>query len=700
MGPESTQLMELLMIVVSGRHAAVGTCALALSFTYGVSASAADVSDPPETLATIIVTAEKIGRSMLDTATSTAVLSEHDLEKRAGLITSKDVLENTPNISIAGTGNQAPTVRGVDGTGAAKGGDAFFAGSRPRLNVQIDGRPASYNEITFGDSALWDVRQIEVLRGAQSTLQGRNAIAGTMLIKTNDPTHQTEAALRLGGGNYDQQRYSAMVSAPLVADTLAFRLAGDYYEKHTFVSGFDGFQGVDDPGEFEALNLRGKLLFEPASIDAMRILVTLNHSDYRGPQTENVYRPFGDYHSDFVFEPVFEPKSTSLIGEVQYEIDQRFSAFVTASGSDLGVKRKSPPGAGIADIDAREYMLEPRLNYRGNGRTSSVVGAYLFRADQDESIDFPSPQAFGDEIRTAAIFGEATIQATDSLDLIAGARYERETHERRGGDQTAVVIELDETYTAFLPKAGLAWHVSEKATLGFTIARGYNGGGAGFTYDEINAVFTNYQYDPEYVWTYEVFGRQEIGNAIGLTANMFYSRYRDMQLSYDLTPTDPSDYSFVVRNADEAESYGAEFGVDWRPADGLGVYASAGLLRAQITKYPNSGFQSNDQPFAPDFTATAGVTWNRNGWDVGLNTRYSSSYYSDLANNPRGEVDAYLVTNAQLAYTWNNVRMYGYVENLFDSKHLLALYSGAVPEEDVADILQPRTYFAGVQYTF
>jgi outer membrane receptor protein involved in Fe transport len=637
---------------------------------------------------------------LLDTATSTAVLSQRDLERRAGLITSKDVLEHTPNISIVGTGNQAPTIRGVDGTGAAKGSDAFFAGSRPRFNVQIDGRPASYNEITFGDTALWDVRQVEVLRGAQSTLQGRNAIAGTMLIKTNDPTYETEAAVRVGGGNYEQQRYSAMVSAPLVADSVAFRLTGDYLEKHTFVRGFESFPGVADPGEFSALNVRGKLLIEPASIAGLRALITLNHSDYTGPQTENVDRPFARYRSGFSFQPVFEPENTSLIGDVQYDIDPRFSVSLLASGSDLSVARKSPPGNGIADIDGREYVFEPRLNYRGGGRTSAVVGAYLFRADNDESIDFPSPQQFADEVRTAALFGEATLQLTDALDLIGGARFEDESHARQGGDQTSVVIDLDESYSAFLPKAGLAWHLGNKATLGFTIARGFNGGGAGFTFDETTEVFTNYQYDPEYVWTYEIFGRQELANGVGLTANVFYSRYRDMQLSYDLTPADPTDFSFVVRNAEATESYGAELGVDWQAAEGLGVYASVGLLNAQITKYPDSGFQGNDQPFAPDFSASAGVTWSRNGWDAGLSTRYSSSYYSDLENNPRGKVDAYWVANAQLAYTWKGVRVYGYVDNLFDSTDLLTVYSGPTPETDTADILPPRTYFAGVQYSF
>jgi outer membrane receptor protein involved in Fe transport len=139
--------------------------------------------------------------------------------------------------------------------------------------------------------------------------------------------------------------------------------------------------------------------------------------------------------------------------------------------------RKARPGDGIVNIDGREYQFEPRLNYRGDGRNAAVAGLYLFRADQDESIDFPSPQTFDDEISTAAIFGEATFVLSETLDLIAGARYEQETHERRGGDNVSVAIALDETYRAFLPKLGLAWHVTKSATLGGVVSRGYNGGG-------------------------------------------------------------------------------------------------------------------------------------------------------------------------------------------------------------------------------
>lgn len=681
---------------------------LALTITCALPTAAAIAADRPatppdelETLSTVIVTGEKIDRSLLDTATSVSVLSARDLERRPGLSTTKDVLEYTPNITLAGTGNQAPTVRGADGTGAAKGADAFFAGSRPRLNMQIDGRPASYNEITFGDSALWDVDHVEILRGAQSTLQGRNAIAGTIITRTKDPTFTPESAVRIGGGNDEQRRYSGMISGPITDDSVAFRLAADYLTRHTFVDGFEGFPTVADPGDFEALNVRGKLLFESKSIDGLRTLVTLNHSDYTGPQTETVDRPFDRRHSDFVFEPVFQPRTTSLILDTNYAFAPEMTFDGVLAATDLNVKRKSPVGQGIVNIDGREYVFEPRVNFQGDGRASGVAGVYLYRSQQDEAIDFPTPQTFDDRITTLAGFGEGTWPLTQTLDLIAGARLEQEKHERHGGDQSLVRISLDETYRAFLPKLGVAWHVQEKTTLGVVASRGYNGGGAGFTFDDASGLFTNYQYDPEYVTTLELFGRKQmLDDRLGLTANVFYSDYRDMQLMYDLTPTDQADFSFVVRNADRARSYGAELSADFAVDPSLRLFASVGLLEAQITRYPDSGFEGHEQPFAPALSAAAGVTWNHAGWEASLSGRYSGSYFSDLDNQPRGEVDPSFVANAQLGYSFSRVRIYGYIDNLFDSDKLLALYSGETLAEDAADILPPRSYWAGVQVSF
>ncbi len=636
----------------------------------------------------------------MNTGTSAQVFTQHDLDSRAGLDSIKDVLANVPNVVFVGTGNIAPAVRGVDSTGASQGSDAFIAGSRPRLNIQVDGRPASYNEVVFGDSEIWDVQQVEVLRGAQSTLQGRNAIAGTVAVKTNDPGFDYEGAVQVGAGNFNQWRASGMFSGPLVKDELAFRLSADWSRRHSYVEGFRGFPGVDDPGQFESVNLRGKLLYQPKELPALRSLLTFNYADFRGPQTEDVDRPFSKRINTFYPEPTFEPRTSSLISDSRYRLSDAFTVETLLSGTDLNVKRKTTPGNGIANIDGREYVVEPRLRWHGAGRATGVVGLYLFSDDQDELLDFFN-LAFKDHIRTAALYGELNYPISPAVDVVLGTRVEEEHHQRHGGNGSSVQVNLDEIYRAFLPKLGLAWHVAPRTTVGVQASRGYNGGGAGAAFDNALLRITNYQYAPEYVWTYELYGRQELADGrVRLTSNIFYSSYRDMQLVFDLTPTDPSDFQFVVRNANRVRTFGAELGTTWVALRGLEIYGSLGALKAKITDYPNSGYQGNQLPNAPAFGGSAGATWRRQHWDANFNARYSESYFSDVANQPRGKVPPYWVANSQLGYTWRQLRVSGTVENLFDSDAALAIYSGATARDDSANLLRPRTYRFSLRYTY
>lgn len=685
------------------RALSIALFAPTLAFAAQQNIAASDKADTAEPkLSTVIVIADKIGRSIMNTPTSIAVLDADDLANRAGLNTSKDILANVPNIIFVGTGNIAPTIRGVDTTGASQGGDAFIAGSRSRLNMQIDGRPASYNEIVFADSALWDVQQVEVLRGAQSTLQGRNAIAGTIATKTNDPTFVPEGALRFAGGNYDQLRASAMASVPLVDDTLALRVSADWFKRTSFVDGWEGFPTVDDPRDFKGINARAKLLFVPQSIPEWKTLFTLNHSDYTGPQTETVDRPFSDRNTSYLYEPVFQPKTKSAILDTSYALNETLSLEGLATATDLDIRRKAQPGDGIAQIDGREYLIEPRLRFQSDTLGNGVAGIHTFRTHQDESLDIIGGLAFRDRVDTVALFGESTVPLNNTFDLIVGARYEEERHDRSGGNPDhSVVVELDETYRVFLPKLGVSWHLDPQTTVGALISRGYNGGGAGAAYDENTFITTNYQYDPEYVWTYELFGRKQIADGrVQLTANIFYSDYKDMQLTYDLTPADTADYSYVVTNADKVKTWGAEFGGTWLAAPGWELYANVGLLKTDIASYSGSGYQGNELPHAPVASFSGGVSWNSESWDANLNARFADSYYSDISNQPRGEVDPYWVANAQLGYTIGKVRLYGQVQNLFDSDKPIDVFAGSTRADDAANVLAPRTYTAGVEAKF
>lgn len=646
----------------------------------------------------VIVHGERSARSLRDTAASVAVFDARTLEERPLLIGTTDLMARIPNVTATGTNNFAPAVRGADGTGPAQGADAFFAGTRPRLNVQIDGRPASYNEVVFGDVGLWDVEQVEVFRGAQSTLQGRNAVAGTVSIKTKDPSYQPEAKVRVGGGTFDSFLLSAVASGPLVDDRVAARFSVDRSTSESFVNGYTPFERVENPGAFEALTLRGKVLIEPDAAKRFWNLVTVNHSNVSGPQTEGVLRPFDEHVSSYPEMPVFEPRATSLVVESRWRTRQDLTYEHTFALTDLRIERKATPGDGNAEIDGNELMFEPRVRFASaNSRLKGFAGLYLFRQHQDEAIDLFGGGTFDDRTNTVAGFGELTLSVPGNVDITLGGRVERE-HRRRTGSDGPFTIDFDATYRVFSPKVGLAWHAAETVTVGAVVSRGYNAGAAGFTFE---APFVSYTFDPEFVWNYEAFGRADLlDGRLGLTANLFFSDYRDMQLPFDLNP-DPRIWSFVVRNAESAVTYGGEFGATWRGIPGLELFANAGLLQTDIRSFPGSSVEGNELAQAPAFTSDFGALYrHRSGIDVGVDARYSEAYYSSVTNDPRGKVDPYTVVNAQAGYSINRARVFAFVTNLFDSAAPTLLEPGATPAEDVGVLLRPRRAGVGMTWTF
>lgn len=655
------------------------------------------------TLPTMTVTAERFERSIRDTATSVQVFDAGTLSERPALESTNDVLERVPNVTSSGTTNLAPAIRGIDGTGPAQGADAFFAGTRPRLNVQVDGRPASYNEVVFGDFSLWDVEQVEVLRGPQSTLQGRNAMAGTVVIKTKDPTYHYEAAGQAVGGNRSFGQLSAAISGPLVADQVAARLAVDGSRRKSFVDGMTTYPESDDPDQFESLDVRGKLLVEPEAWEDFSALLTINHSYRQAPQVETVLRPFDEHVVSYPPMNVFEPRTTSAILETTYDVTDTFAFETTLSATDLRVRRFAEPGDGNAEIDGHELVAEPRLRYEsGDGRLSGVAGAYLFRAAQDESIllTFISPDRgrFDDSTSTEAVFAEATYEVLENIDVTAGARLEQE-HRRREGAIGVFSVDLDETNRMFLPKLGLAWHATDELTVGAVASKGYNGAGAGFTFD---VPFRNFVFEEEEAWTYEAYARAELdGGRLALTGNVFFSDYKNFQLSYDGNP-DPTIWSVYIRNVDKVHTYGAELGATWLATPELELFAGLGLLQTEVVKDSQAAIDGNELPRAPAFTIDAGAIYRHaSGLELAADARFSDGYYSTIDNSSRDKTDPFVVVNAQAGYRLNdNLRTFAFVTNLFDSSDEILLEPGATPADDAAAILTPRTFGIGLQVNF
>lgn len=665
-----------------------------------VQASTPDVT----TLAPVTVAGEKVTRSLRDTASSVTVFSPADLDrKRPGLSSTNDIMARVPNVTPTETGNLAPAIRGVDGTGPAQGVDAFVGGIRPRLTYTVDGRPLSFNEAIFGDLSLWDVERVEVFRGPQSTLQGRNSIAGAVVVKTRDPGPEPEIGGRFIIGNQRQRQYSAVVSAPVVKDQLAFRLAFDYNTYNSFV-GMQGFGGVKDPGAYESLTLRGKVLIKPEGLEGFSTLLTFTHQEYQGPQTATLARPFRNHQSSFPLQPVFEPKSTGVIAETKWKFSDSLTFENTLAFTDVRVKRLvARPQDAPATVHSREFLFEPRLQFTAmDGRLKGFGGLYFFNANQDDMLDFFAVNKFDDKTRTLAAYGEVTFQLFSNFDVIVGGRLENERRRRVGGEAPTFDIAFKETYNVFLPKIGVAWRATEQLTVGATVSRGYNGGGAGLSFGDANVnppvlPFT-YTYKPEYVWTYEAFARAELfDKRLQLNGNVFLSRYKDMQLPFIVR----APFVTEIRNAERAVTYGAELNARWLVMPGLELFGEIGLLKTKLTRYPGSGLQGNQLARSPAFTAGAGASYKHDsGFDVSVDAKYSSSYYTEVSNNPRGKIDPYVVVNAQAGFTWGNARVFAFVNNLFDAGKPIAVFTSGAPATDIANVLRPRWYGIGAQVMF
>lgn len=652
------------------------------------------------TLSSITVTGEKTERSLQQTAPSVRVFGSREIASEPGWQGTNDLLQGVANVTSSGTQNLAPAVRGIDGTGPAQGSDAFLAGTRPRLNIQVDGRSAAYNEVIFGDLGLWDVERVEVFRGAQSTLQGRNALAGTIVYKTNDPSFEREFGVRAAVANHQQRQLSGVVSGPIVDDELAFRLALDGLRSQSFVNGFTPFEGVSDPGRFESGSARAKLLWKPKAVPGLSNLLTVARVVSTQPQGEAVRRPFEDMVTSYPAMPTFSPRVTSGVLDTTWDLGNGYTFENRIVSGDSRVVRKAMPGDGNAVIRTKDLMIEPRLRFQPAGSTwSGFVGLYAFRAEQRDTIDLFGGGAWDDETRTYAIYGEATRSLRPDLDLTLGGRYETE-HRRRVGSLAFFTTDFDASYSTFLPKATLAWKLDPATTVGATVSRGYNGGGAAFTYD---APYVNYSFSPEYAWTVEGFARQRaLDGKLFLSGNVFYSRYKDMQLPFDLNP-DPAVWAYVVRNAPQAETYGAELSARWLATPALTLDGELGLLEAKVTEYPGSGVEGNALPRAPALTAVLGATWRGpGGLELGASARYSTAYYSNITNVARGEVEPGWIANLRASYPVGKARLFAWVNNVFDSQRpvLLEADPNATGATDTAILPRPRTVGIGVEAWF
>lgn len=673
----------------------VSLLAMALSIASVASAQENQAPDrDAKDIEKIVVIGEKANRSLKDATSSVSVISEDALNDTQYKSVS-DALSEIANVVIPTGG--LPDIRGVSGNGAAGGFNSIAGGAKGRVMTLIDGVAQPFVADLGGDSGMWDLQQIEVYRGPQSTSNGRNSIGGSVFIKTKDPSQDWEGAARVGYRNQDQYiDTSGVISGPLVEDTLAFRLSVQHLDADTITddTGYDTNPPDYDLDEIKTTRIRGKLLWTPS--DDLSFMLTHTYNDEAGDTGRIFYALENLDDRERIYFRDIETEASTTTLYTDYTINDNWSFDMLVSYMDyqwgFDSYEATPEAEQQLGFDESNITVDAKMNYvSGRKGISGFIGVYYFDRDQDILSTGSAAYTGDDASDSVAVYGEATFPLNDKFTLITGARLERETQDRHFV-YGAIDAILDQDTNIFLPKVALQYAWTDATTVSASARKGYNaaGGALNFTAQEY------YYFDDEKVNTFELGSRTQLANGKGyFSANVFYNDYDGYQAVSS---------SRVIENLPQVVTYGAEFELHTLLTEDLELNAGIGLLKSDI-KDPGESYatvKGNELNNAPEFNATLGATyWLNDKWSAGATARYIGEYYGDFTNTAERVAGDYTLVRVNANYTADNWLITAYIDNLFDETALVSQepVSARYPA-GFASIADPRNVGVSVTYRF
>ncbi|MFT4077404.1 MAG: TonB-dependent receptor [Asticcacaulis sp.] len=676
----------------------------------------------------VIVTAERRSTKIERTPIAITAISGNDARKK-GLNSVGDILAQTPAVVVQNsTKGQAVFIRGIGSTGdAQEGGD-------PAVNLNIDGVYEQQAIIPLASSL--DVNRVEVLRGPQGTLYGRNSNAGSVNIITNDPTlGAVSGYVNVDVGNYDSKRIETAVNVPL-SDKVAARLAvvGNQH---------DGYYS-NGGGSADGYAARAKV--KAWATDRLTVTVSGLYSRETGNPASTVPAPLNTsdpYNTTYPAydgtngNPYFPPLSASAtvmphgvqdvkFSQVNAQIDYNFDfatltvlpAFShTYQYADTALL---PFGASAQETSEDARSLEARLASSPTSRITWVTGLYAYSADDhrnpfpEESLDFvhaavslPANQAIRYSSRSYAAFGQVTVPVTDRFRLTGGARYTHDLKATAFGyytsetERTAVSVNTN-AYSRSTYKGGAQYDLSAATMIYGQVSTGFKAGG-------VNP--NGSSYDPEEITAYEAgLKTRFFDNKVHLNLSAYNYIYDGYQARVNAPDcSDSNGYSQQTINAANLKNYGGEAEVNAAPTRHDRFYATAAYLHANGRfQYDNgtcsAGVITHDYlditgapPNSPKWSGLIGYEHRfdlpRGALSARVDMRWSGAYDTSIDDSEYDHQDSFTRTDATFVYTLpgDKVSIRAYVRNIEDKAQKLFTLAPPIPFAAL-ELSDPRTY--------
>ena len=672
----------------------------------GLLVSGQALAAEPE-LEEVVVTARKWAESQIEVPDAVTVFTGQAIEN-AGITDVTDFANLTPNMFFTPTFKPSEMQMTIRGIPTAQGGEAPVA-------VVIDGVQIAHP--TFINQELLDIEQIEVLRGPQGSLYGRNAIGGAINITTRRPTNELEGMARASYASGNDLRLAAAISGPLAKDKLLFRVAAsmrNFDGRIADITARDGDRKADFDESYLVkaglifvasdkleINLRGNYLHQTAGAPTIEIVTDAN---------------FDDFSTSLLNRNVLTRDKRDIY-DLSLKADYDFggaeltwiSGYSRSDAHLFGDADFSPAAAVLQDLDltVKAFTQEVRLASSGKDRVRWLAGLYYQNRDTDNFLLIPFDDGTGHATDSYAIqsldvgksesmaaFGSVSADVTKSLELTVGMRYDRD--KRHSVDEAVgAASATSKTFDALQPKVQLRYAIEDGLNVYASYGRGFRSGG----FNAFFAAGADREFSKEISDSFEVGMKGEfLDRRLSISASSFYIKFDNQQFFF-ITTSPPSQN---VTNIGKVDIAGLEFEIVGRPMAGLSLNAGFGLSDATIKRFSDAApslYRDNRAPQTPSYTASISLDYlmplsDSIGMRLNTSVVRRGAIMWDAANTLR--TPAKNIINARLFLEHNGLSAGVYVDNLTDARYPTQALANSFGEGLHSRVPSPRRQ-VGVQ---
>ncbi|MEQ1802760.1 MAG: TonB-dependent receptor [Gammaproteobacteria bacterium] len=603
-----------------------------LALAIGAGPAAAEVEE-------IMVTAQRREESLQDVPLAVSAFNEDQIASRQ-IDVVKDIGQNVPNLQTYTVTAGAEAIQ-IHSRGASVQNPGFNLSESP-VGVYVD--DVYYGRLASVNMDLLDVDRIEVLRGPQGTLYGRNTIAGAVKLVTRTPGDETWLTGSVGIGNYETTKIGVSLGGPIEEGSLAASIAAVYDKRNQ--GWMDNPVTGDEPGEYDNKAARAKLhWYGTSSFDATLTawVADVENDGYNGipyvpfdntgspnpaydPAPPNSV-PQGGFYETFSAEGVnygnsqqgganlhlsFDFGGVTLRSISSFaSVDTAFGFDLAGGGADFGPVPAAQFGLRIrSDSDFSQVSQELQLLGKMGDSLLWQLGGFYLNEDGQQQFAGTVPgisttpsfnEAIDNETNSYAVYGEATYNITDAFSVTGGVRWTKDEKEYSdscvGGfcfDDTDTgtptpddgFVALDDDWDETTYKLGADYQLSDNQLVYASYSTGFQAGGyRTLCFGNLSSSCGGTPFDPQTVDSYELGWKSDLlDNTLRVNVAGFWAMYDDIQ---QIVTNNAG--GFPIDNIGEVDVYGVELEVTWTPISDLNVYANLGVQESDFGDVdPNS----------------------------------------------------------------------------------------------------------------